>query len=557
MKNPDTKLSRASQICLASIATVVLLRLLSLPFPDLIDSTEGRYASVAKLMIARNDWVTPWINLHGVEQPYNGKPPLHFWLMQISFLILGFTNFAARLPGVVSSLGIALCLGLAARTLAGPVAGYIAALIFLSSTITFFLSGAAVLDMTLTFGITLALIGFLLCERSRLWGYMSFLGAAIGMLVKGPLAIVIPGLVVVPWAIVQRYRSGRWPRQFSDLPWVTGTLLFLAVAAPWYALAELKTPGFLEYFFVNENFGRYLRKDYGDQYGVGHRQPFGAVWAMMIPALIPWSFLLLAWLFIGRREIFSRSSLGRIADDSPLLFSVLWALSCPLLLTTARQYTGTYIVPSIPGFALMGALLCHSRIEPHEPARLFAIKGCRALSALMAVVVVIGSIIGAIRYDTPIILLPVCFGMAALFLFSLRVNVRDISLVKEIARVSICTAAMFALASFAWNNNLSNNRSTRRVLAVASSLAKPGAPELRIGFSLYFPFSATFFGPLETSPPLRILNVDEGEITGSNADLLVVRKRNEEKFLEVSPGREKLAQIGQWRIYRGSGGNAR
>ena len=595
-------------ICLASLATIVLIRLISLSFPDLVDSTEGRYASIAKLMLDRNDWITPWINFQGVEQPYNGKPPLHFWLMQLSYLAFGFGAFSARLPGVLSAIGTCLVVGLGARRCFGATAGYLAALVFASSTITFFLSGAAVLDMTLTFGTSLATIGFLLADRSRLWGYLCFAGAGLGVLVKGPLAIVLPGLVVVPWLLIRRYNSGVWPSQFKRLPWISGTGLFLAIAGPWYALAEIKTPGFLEYFFINENFGRYLKKDYGDVYGVGHRQPFGAAWLMMFPALVPWSFVLLWWglvaiapvarrnqkvtaawvtalllsvlilvlrrvtpwtphvlvffpivaaitaLFYLRGTI--RSAFSSIAPDPELLFAFFWAVSCPLLLTTARQYTGTYILPSIPGFAFLAAAFWAHRVAPSPTLDAFLLKTIRAVVFLFGFVVMIGSSIGAVRYGTPLWLTAVCFAIGAVFMLSLQVNRADSWLIKEVCRLSVCCAMTFALASFCWDNSLSNNRSTRRLLQVVGSLGKPGFP-LRVGFPLYFPFSATFYGPLAEDPKLMVVHVDEDKIPIADVDVLVVRDRNETAFLKAVPNKagEKLSEIGQWNIYRGTGVN--
>lgn len=551
----------------AILATVVLLRLLSLPFPDLVDSTEGRYASVAKIMLDRNDWITPWINMSGVEVPYNGKPPLHFWLMQISYLIFGYTSFAARLPGVLSAIGIGVLLSFAGRSRLGGLAGYMAAIIFASSTITFFLAGAAVLDMTLTLGTTLSIVGFLLAERrkgfgpfgiSNIWGYLAFVGAGIGMLVKGPLAIVLPGLIAIPWMLILRYSTGKWPRQFSALPWITGTLLFGAIALPWYLLAEMKTPGFLHYFFISENFGRFFKKDYGDVYGTGHRQPFGVAWGMMFAALVPWSVMLLGWFIARWRTIFAKATVRKICLDPDLLFGVLWATCCPFLLLGARQYTGTYIVPSIPGFGFLCAVLWARFVEPEESALRFSYKLTRGLTALLAIVTITGAIIGVTRYGTPGILSGCIIAVALLYVGSLFIHREPASPIKEIWRIAVCTVVTYALASFAWNNHLSNNRSTRRVLETVASLASPNS-QVRVGFPLYFPFSSTFYGPLHQNPSLTIVNLEDPQVPNADVDVLVVRNRNEKELFVVDPSlaEKKIAEIGQWNVYRGTGKNLR
>ena len=513
-------------------------------------------------MLDRDDWITPWINLKGVEVPYNGKPPLHFWLMQLCYLLFGYTSFAARLPGVLSALGIGLVVGLGARSRLGVSAGYIAAIVFGSSTIAFFLAGAAVLDMTLTLGTTLSIVGFLLAERkegfgpfgrSNLWGYLAFVGAGIGMLVKGPLAIVLPGLVVLPWMLLRRRTTGAWPKQFAALPWITGPLVFLAIAAPWYILAELKTPGFLEYFFISENFGRFFKKEYGDLYGTGHRQPFGAAWLMMIPALVPWSVVLLVWLGIRWRTLSRRGTKKMLLDEN-LLFGFIWATCCPFLLLGARQYTGTYIVPSIPGFAFFAAALWVRYVETDETNKAFAYKLLRGLTVLLAVITVVGAGLGFFLYSTPSLLAGITLVFALVYCGSLFVSNANPSALKEAGRLAVCTVMTYALASLCWNNHLSNNRSSRRVLEVVASLSKPDS-EVRVGFPLYFPFSSTFYGPLSKSPSLKIVNLENNEIVGADVDVIVVRNRNEAEFLKLDPSRDgqRIAEIGQWNIYRGTG----
>ena len=66
----------ARRYALAAVA-VLVLRLISLPLYPLTDTTEARYALVARLMADSGDWITPWF-APGV--PFWGKPPLLFWV---------------------------------------------------------------------------------------------------------------------------------------------------------------------------------------------------------------------------------------------------------------------------------------------------------------------------------------------------------------------------------------------------------------------------------------------------------------------------------------------
>ena len=73
--------------------------------------------------------------------------------------------------------------------------------------------------------------------------------------------------------------TGQWKRAWKSVPWVSGTLLMLALALPWYVLAENKTPGFLDYFIVGEHWKRFVIKGWqGDLYGNAHSETPGTIW---------------------------------------------------------------------------------------------------------------------------------------------------------------------------------------------------------------------------------------------------------------------------------------
>ena len=80
-----------------------------------------------------------------------------------------------------------------------------------------------------------------------------FIGLGIGLLAKGPIAVVLSGLPIGLWMLLTGNMKASWQR----LPWVKGTFLTLAIAAPWYVMAEIRTPGFWEYFFIGEHWKRF------------------------------------------------------------------------------------------------------------------------------------------------------------------------------------------------------------------------------------------------------------------------------------------------------------
>lgn len=66
----------------------------------LSDTTEPRYVEIARIMAESGDWITPWLS---EGTPLWGKPPLSIWCQAISFGVLGVSEFAARLPSLLSA----------------------------------------------------------------------------------------------------------------------------------------------------------------------------------------------------------------------------------------------------------------------------------------------------------------------------------------------------------------------------------------------------------------------------------------------------------------------
>lgn len=326
---------------LGLVAGLLLLRLATLGLPPLFDKTEGRYGEIGRAMAESGDWITP--TLHGGE-PFWGKPPLHFWMTAASIRLFGVNEWAARLPGFLSSLGILLLLFRAGDRWGGRETARLAVVLLGSSALFVLLAGAALLDGTFTLAVTGALLSLFATPRSgrSRRGYAFFLFTALGLLAKGPVAVVLIGAPPLLEGIVTRSA-----RRVRDLPWLPGVLLLLSVAAPWYVLAERKTPGFLNYFFLHEHLLRFLRKEYGDLYGHGHVSPYGLVWILGFAAFLPWAPSVLgaarrAWGGRLRREEGDGSLFLWIAAAWPLLF-----------FTLSRSLSLPYVYPALPPLALL------------------------------------------------------------------------------------------------------------------------------------------------------------------------------------------------------------
>jgi 4-amino-4-deoxy-L-arabinose transferase-like glycosyltransferase len=336
---------RAFLVC--ACVALLSLRVVAMFTLPLTDTTEARYAEIARIMVESGDWITPQFS-EGV--PFWGKPPLHTWLAAGAMKVFGIGEASARLPILIVSLGI-LWLAYRWMRIRRTADHALLAVAVLASSLLFWGASAFVMtDMVMTLGTTLSMIGFYQATRperpaSVFWGYGFFIGLAIGLLAKGPVAVVLTGIPVFLWIIAGR----RW-HLLARLPWVPGSLLCLALALPWYVAAELKTPGFISYFILGEHFHRFLESGWqGDLYGSGHARPMGTIGLYWLGALFPWSLFMPMLLvrYKGLKSAFSSDSEGWLA------YLAFWSMSPVLLFLFAANIVPAYVLPGMLPAALL------------------------------------------------------------------------------------------------------------------------------------------------------------------------------------------------------------
>jgi len=339
-------------LIIIAVVAALFARLVSLGLYPLTDPTEGRYAEIGRRIFESADWVTPWLE-RGV--PFWGKPPLSFWMTGSGLQLLGESAFAARLPHFLAGVLIVwLVYDLFKRQNLSKEAHYAAALTA-GSLILYISSGTVMTDAALALGCALAMRGFWLAvngpiEHRNRECYLFFIGLAIGLLAKEPVIVVISLIPIGLWTIYARQLK----TVFVDLPWVRGLLLMLIITLPWYVLAELRTPGFIEYFIVGEHWDRYLQKNWaGDLYGKGHGRPLGFIWVFALIAMLPWTILLpiLAWR--------TRKAPRDEAPKSYRHMLVYFALSGFFLLvffSLSSNVLISYTLPSVAPLACLAAV---------------------------------------------------------------------------------------------------------------------------------------------------------------------------------------------------------
>ncbi|MDD7805943.1 MAG: phospholipid carrier-dependent glycosyltransferase [Endozoicomonas sp. (ex Botrylloides leachii)] len=330
--------------------TAFLIRLLGIGLYPLQDTSEARYAEMARIMAETNDWITLWFDYN---VPFWGKPPLFIWLSALSFKVFGVNEFAARLPSILVSLGVIWFTYKLALFQMGRIAGHLVLLILPTTGIFLALSGAILAGPVMLLSIIMIQTGFWIGwhsddpKQADRWQYLFFIGCAIALLAKGLAALVLAGLPIFFWCLPKKRLVKFWKK----FPCIKGTLVTLLISAPWYIANEIQNPGFLHYFFIGEHFMRYLDSGWeGDRYGAAHAEAIGTIWPLWLGTSFPWS---IAIVFLAGKWCVKRYK-GRGLPLSDWQFFMLLLFSCPLLFFTfAKNIIWTYALPAAPAMALL------------------------------------------------------------------------------------------------------------------------------------------------------------------------------------------------------------
>ncbi|MGA9510985.1 MAG: glycosyltransferase family 39 protein [Candidatus Sulfotelmatobacter sp.] len=305
--------ARPSRLTSFSIAGVLLLFAVvyvgSLFSPGLQDDADSTHAEAAREMLATHDFVTLKIN----GNRYLEKAPLMYWLVALSYFFFGVNEFAAHLPVAVSMLLLVLLAMRWARRAFGDRAAIYAGLFISTAAGCYLFTRILIPESILSLFIAASFYCFATAlEDGDAWRwYGGYVCMAFAVLTKGLLAIVVVGLALLLYAAI----SGEW-RSWRESRFFTGTLLFLAIAAPWHILAGIRNPHFFWFYFVNEHFMRFLGKRIPKDY---NKQTDSLYWTLHLVWLFPWSLYLPVALRRLIAEWRTRRGLGALKTSPPRL----------------------------------------------------------------------------------------------------------------------------------------------------------------------------------------------------------------------------------------------
>jgi 4-amino-4-deoxy-L-arabinose transferase-like glycosyltransferase len=371
------------------------------------DSDEGFYAEAAREMVEGGDWLTPHFNYSERWQ----KPALYYWLTAATYLVSGPTELGARLWSSLSGIGLVLLTwGIARRIVPGPTgpglhqdlvtpgpkgpglrqdlvtpgpkgpglhpiasredAAWLAAAIVATCFGCFAMARLALPDLPLAFFITLA-IWAALDDRPVVAGA----AAGLGFLMKGPLALAIPAIVLIPiWWHEQRLR------QIALRDVAAAAAAFALIALPWYgAMTFEHGTAYLESFFVGDNLERFAT----DRFNAP--RPLWFYLPIVVGGLLPWSMYAAILPCQSVRDVVWRRRPLTTAEWRLLA----WAFIPLLFFTISIGKQPRYILPVLPPLGILLARSIVRRVHEVDGAPQKALAAATWATAVLYAVLAI------------------------------------------------------------------------------------------------------------------------------------------------------------------------
>lgn len=311
---------------IAWFAATAWLRPLAMP-------DEGRYLSVAWEMMSSGNWLVPTLD----GMPFFHKPPLYYWLADLSMQLGGATAFAGRIPSILAAATLAWAMHAFDREWSGARHARLVLIVLATTPYIYLAAQYANMDMLVAACISVSVLCAAHAAMRMMEGrapglalHGAYAVAALGVLAKGLIGCVLPAAIVTVWLLAAR-RAPLLRRLLSPV----GIAIFIAIALPWPAAMQARFPQFFDYFIVEQHFRRFA--------GTGFNN--AQAWWFYVPVLfvmtMPWSLgVLNVWRQFALREQGSRGALR--------LLMACWVVVVVLFFSVPHSKLLGYALPGVP-----------------------------------------------------------------------------------------------------------------------------------------------------------------------------------------------------------------
>jgi 4-amino-4-deoxy-L-arabinose transferase-like glycosyltransferase len=314
----------------------------------LIGADEPRYAQVAREMLARRDWITPFLD----GKPWLEKPVLYYWETMLVYSIAGVSDWAARVPSALNAMLMSIAVYLFLRRFR-PGFHLDGALMTASAAGVIGFARAASMDMPLAATFTIALLAWYGWYESGTKRYLAlfyfFLGLAT--LAKGPVAPFLAAIIIIIFAA-----SANNLRLLLRILWIPGIVLFCAVTLPWYVAVQVSNPDFFRVFILEHNLARFGTGVYH------HKEAFWYYVPVVLLGLIPWTIFVTAAGLDSIRAWWSARKQSFQPENALNVFLTIWLIVPGVFFSFSQSKLPGYVMPAMPAGTLLLAEYVRRRV---------------------------------------------------------------------------------------------------------------------------------------------------------------------------------------------------
>ncbi len=376
-------------------------------------NAEAMYAEVPREMLESRDFLYPTLNY----APFIFKPPLFFWANALSIWLFGH-HFGPRVPQALFAAGtVVFAYKIASRS--SRLSGLMTAGVLATSYGFVFHTAELLPDVPLGFFTACAVYYFLKISdgKNRTFGLWASLAMAV--MTKGFLGLIFPGIAFAAFIVVERRRD-----MLKNLFSIPAIAVALAITVPWHILMDLRNPGFLYDFIINEQVLRFFNERVPPDWDSISSPLF---FLITLAWMMPWAVFLLQGARMSVRK-----------RDANLRIALYWGLGGLAFLLLSSQKMEYYQIPLLPPLAILVGGYLAALAETGRPA-----SGISATEPFSSIPAAAGSIL--------LLLIGVAGAAAAPFLFNkFSADIpahhgRTLLVIAEICFISLCAGG---LASF-------------------------------------------------------------------------------------------------------------
>ncbi|QSH41873.1 glycosyltransferase family 39 protein [Lentisphaerota bacterium ZTH] len=320
----------------------------------LMNTNEGVYAGISRRLMETGNYIVPRLN--GLI--YLEKPPMIYWLTALNFNLFGINEWSARLAPALAGFLIGLLLFGFLRHQDRKKDAVWALLIWSSSIGAISCSRVILCDMVLTMFLSVLLVSLYIYRQNRDqqgWLYVGYAMAACALLTKGLLGVALAGMTMFVYIYSEQSehrlfsfkRFGSAVKEMFSFFSVIGTVIFLAIALPWHIAVAQHDPNFWYYYFVNEQFLRFMNAREPHDYYNG---PIYYYVVRLFGLMLPWVFFLPAFIWREKSQDLPRK------EQSLERFCWSWFLAILVFFSINRAKDHYYIITGMPPLIILFTL---------------------------------------------------------------------------------------------------------------------------------------------------------------------------------------------------------